>query len=172
VSDICRLQFDFWQTDRACITGKMIGSFTMWLVPLVLVVLAQANSAAPPSGSTIAGSVIGPDGRPVAGALILLPDDNHPGGKAPTQAKTTTDSQGRFREDVIVALGLIDPGKAVELLERLPEPTDAGIQQMKNHARVKFARMLCRTGDRRWDHLQWHHSHLWVPDVEDLVGEF
>ena len=75
-------------------------------------------------------------------------------------------------QDVIVALGLIDPKGAVELLERLPEPPKTDLQQTKNDARLKLARMLSRTGDRRWGYLQWHHSHLWVPDLEDVVGEF
>ena len=60
----------------------------------------------------------------------------------------------------------------MELLERLPEPASTELQQTKNDARLKLARMLSRTGDRRWGYLQWHYAYLWVPDLEDVVGEF
>ena len=36
----------------------------MWLTSLVLAVLAQANSAAQPGGTSLSGNVVGPDGKP------------------------------------------------------------------------------------------------------------
>ena len=35
-----------------------------------------------------------------------------------------------------------------------------------------LAAILARPGDRRWKYLQWDFFHSWVPDIEDIVGEF
>ena len=73
----------------------------MCLISLSLAVLLQANPASPKVEGTIAGVVSGQDGKPIPGAVVLLADTEHPGGKVPIMALTTADSQGRFRIDVL-----------------------------------------------------------------------
>ena len=78
---------------------------------------------------------------------------------------------GRRHRQVIVALGLISPQKAVSLLEGFPDaPPDTVLHQAKNRARWDLAAMLARPGERRWKYLQWNFFHNWVPDVEDIVA--
>jgi hypothetical protein len=75
--------------------------------------------------------------------------------------------------EVIVALGLISPQKAVALLEQIPDTApNSVLHQVKSRARWALAAMLARPGDRRWKYLQWNFFHSWVPDIEDIVGEF
>jgi hypothetical protein len=53
------LPLEFWQIDRACVIGKVIGDILMWHFPLIPAVLLQATSTAQEPGSNIAGVVIG-----------------------------------------------------------------------------------------------------------------
>jgi hypothetical protein len=76
-------------------------------------------------------------------------------------------------QEVIVAMGLISPQKAVALLEQFPDaPPKSALDQIKTRSRLALAVMLARSGERRWKYLQWHYFHNWVPDIEDLVGPF
>ena len=75
--------------------------------------------------------------------------------------------------EVIVALGVISPQKAVALLAGIPDAAPGTVpHQAKNRALWDLAAMLARTGERRWKHLQWNFFHNWVPDIEDIVGVF
>ena len=74
--------------------------------------------------------------------------------------------------EVIVALGLIDPKRAVALLEQLPDAApDTLLHQTRERARLELAAMFTRPGERRWKYLQGKYFPLWVPDVEDIGGE-
>ncbi len=76
-------------------------------------------------------------------------------------------------QEVIVALGLINPQKAVSVLEGIPDaPPDTVQHQSRNRARWSLAAMLARPSERRWKYLQWNFFHNWVPDVEDIVATF
>jgi hypothetical protein len=59
---------------------------------------------------------------------------------------------------VVVAAVYVDPNWAVELLDRLPEPTGASLHESKNHARVLVARVL---GLERRD--RWEEVGYWEP---------
>jgi hypothetical protein len=75
--------------------------------------------------------------------------------------------------EAIVALALINPQRAVTLLEQLPDgPPRSLLHQTKDRARWDLAAVLARPADRRWKYLQWNFFHAWVPDVEDFVGPF
>jgi hypothetical protein len=75
--------------------------------------------------------------------------------------------------EAIVALAVVDPQKAIGLLEQLPDgPPRSLLHQTKDRARWDLVAVLARPADRRWKYLQWHFFHAWVPDVEDIVAPF
>ena len=64
---------------------------------------------------------------------------------------------------------MIDPRKAVELIEALPEsPSTAinGFAPTKNDILIEAARLLSLHGDDRWRHVYEHYLLLWTPDQE------
>jgi hypothetical protein len=67
-----------------------------------------------------------------------------------------------------LALAVIDPRRAVELIEALPDDPDLKPYQTGNNARLGAVSVLARSGERRWRYLQGSRLHLWVPDNEDL----
>jgi hypothetical protein len=74
----------------------------MLATSIVLAWLAQAAPAAQPQ-MELTGVVTDAGGKPVAGALVLLSSFHRIGGKDPTLARTTTDTQGRFRHQAPAA---------------------------------------------------------------------
>jgi hypothetical protein len=68
----------------------------------------------------------------------------------------------------LIATAAIDPRRAVELIERIPEPAANDYQEFKNRARVEIAQALARKGEVFWKYIRSHVSYLWIPDVEDL----
>lgn len=75
--------------------------------------------------------------------------------------------------EVILAMALISPQKAVALLEQIPDAApNPVLQEARIRSRWDLAALLARSGERRWNYLQWNFFHNWVPDIEDLVGQF
>jgi hypothetical protein len=68
---------------------------------------------------------------------------------------------------VKIVMALIDPPRAVELVEAMPDDPGTEIFQPKNSARLGVANVLARHGERRWKHIQSRYLRLWVPDTED-----
>ena len=66
----------------------------MCLISLSLAVLLQAIPPSQKAESTIAGVVSGQDGKAIPGAVVLLSDTHHPGGKAPTRGEDHDRSPG------------------------------------------------------------------------------
>jgi hypothetical protein len=66
----------------------------MALTPLLLAALIQQ---APPGEPSILGQVVGPDGRPVAGAEVLLSATGGGEGRSIRLVRTRSDAEGRFR---------------------------------------------------------------------------
>ena len=80
---------------------------------------------------------------------------------------------GSVGREIIVALALVNPQKAVRLLEQLSYgPRKVLLRQTTDWVRRDLAAVLARPADRRWKYLQWNDFHTWVPDVEDMVGPF
>ncbi len=70
-------------------------------------------------------------------------------------------------------MGVVSPQRAVALLEQLPDSTTNRIlHQAKTRARWGLVAMLARPGERRWKYLALHFFGNWVPDIEDIGGEF
>ncbi len=67
----------------------------------------------------------------------------------------------------LIATAAIDPRRAIELIERIPEPAANDYHEFKNRARVEIAQSLARNGDSFWKYIRSHVSYLWIPDVED-----
>jgi hypothetical protein len=84
---------------------------------------------------------------------------------------TATPALGGSRGLPYVAVALIDPRRAVALVEALPEAPGLKAHEPSNAARLAVARMLARRAEDRWRHLTYHHLHLWVPDVEDIAPD-
>lgn len=75
--------------------------------------------------------------------------------------------------EAIVALGVVNPRKALAVLDRLPEGAPGTLlRQNRNRARRELAAVLARPADLRWKYLTWEYFHAWVPDVEDIVPPF
>jgi len=66
-----------------------------------------------------------------------------------------------------VAIAAIDPKRAVELVEAMPDDPDLNIRGEKNAARLAVANVLGRAGEARFRKFQGSYLHLWVPDTED-----
>ncbi len=70
---------------------------------------------------------------------------------------------------VLCALALIDPRRAVELIEALPEsPSTAinGFAPTKNDILIEAARLLSLHDSNRWRHVYERYLLLWTPDQE------
>jgi protocatechuate 3,4-dioxygenase beta subunit len=80
-----------------------------------------------------------------------------------------------FRTDyatarLLAALALIDPRRAVEQVEALPDDPEPGTDPYatKNQARIQAARLLALHGAERWRHVYEHFLSLWTPDQRYL----
>ncbi len=106
----------------------------MFVTSIVLAMLAQAAPATQVK-TELAGVVVDAQGSPVAGVEVLLSSLHRIEGKNPTLARTTTDTQGRFRHQApssdpmheIWTLWAYRPGaglavQAVGSSEGLPRP--------------------------------------------------
>jgi hypothetical protein len=65
------------------------------------------------------------------------------------------------------AAAFVDPDRAVELLDRLPEPADRAISGPRNNARLRIARVLADSGERRWEFMESRLLHVWPVDSEE-----
>ena len=104
----------------------------------------------------------------------LRPRSRRPDHRSPT-SKTWEGSRCLTEEPisrpiaVLCAETLIDPRKAVELIEALPEsPSTAinGFAPTKNDIVIEAARLLSLHGADRWRHVYEHYLLLWTPDQE------
>ncbi len=85
-----------------------------------------------------------------------------------TQILGDTDRDLPFDLDVLFdAATFVDPDRAVELLDRLPEPPDGSISWPKNHARLRIARVLADSGEERWAFIESGLLHVWPVDSEE-----
>lgn len=80
---------------------------------------------------------------------------------------------GNAGREAIVALGVVNPRKAVAVLDRLPDGSTGSLpRQARDRARRDLALVLARSGERRWKYLMWNYFYVWVPDVEDIMPPF
>jgi len=92
----------------------------------------------------------------------------------PELQKTGT-YQGLFGSDyvtwrVLAAEALIDPRRAIERVEALPDDAGTGTDpnSTKNHARIQIATLLASHGADRWRHVYQTFLYLWTPDQRYL----
>ena len=71
---------------------------------------------------------------------------------------------------ILAALALIDPRRAVELLEALPDDPGHGTDPnaTKNMARIQVAKLLALHGAERWQYVYEYFLYLWTPDQRYL----
>ncbi len=71
---------------------------------------------------------------------------------------------------VLAALALIDPRRAVEQVEALPDDPAPGTdpEAAKNQARIYVAKMLALHGTDRWQFFYQYFLNLWIPDQRYL----
>lgn len=72
----------------------------MFLMSLLLATMAQDPPVTPPGVLMLSGRVVGPDGRPVVGAEVLLSGIGGTDAKRPVLARGRSDAEGRFRVSV------------------------------------------------------------------------
>jgi hypothetical protein len=136
--------------------------------------LARAIALRPPQNEGKGLSLIPEQTAPLAmmvarcdrdlAARVIEPDLENLGrvslSFAGTDLKTTR---------TLCAMTLIDPHKAVELIEAFPEsPSTAinGFAPTKNDIVIEAARLLSLQGDDRWRHVYERYLLLWTPDQE------
>jgi protocatechuate 3,4-dioxygenase beta subunit len=68
--------------------------------------------------------------------------------------------------DILTALALLDPKRAVEQVEALPDDPAPGTDPdaTKNRSRISVAKMLALHGADRWRYLYQDFFYLWAPD--------
>jgi hypothetical protein len=71
---------------------------------------------------------------------------------------------------ILAALALIDPRRAVEQVEALPDDPAPGNDPdaTKNSVRIQVAKLLALHGAERWQHVYQYFLHLWMPDQRFL----
>ncbi|HZW31549.1 MAG TPA: hypothetical protein VFF52_12630 [Isosphaeraceae bacterium] len=71
---------------------------------------------------------------------------------------------------ILAALALIDPRRAVEQVEALPDDPGPGTDPTatKNMARIQVAKLLALHGAERWRHAYEYFLNLWTPDQRYL----
>jgi beta-lactamase regulating signal transducer with metallopeptidase domain len=70
-------------------------------------------------------------------------------------------------EELFAAAAVVDPARAAAMIDELPESAGLSTRELKNSARMAVARILCRTGDDRWRHVERNLVHLWPIDSEE-----
>ncbi len=92
----------------------------------------------------------------------------------PELRKTGT-YQGLFGSDyvtwrIMAAEALIDPRRAVRLVEALPDDPGAGTDSTttKNQARIEIAKLLALHGADRWQYVYQNFLYLWTPQSRYL----
>ncbi len=92
----------------------------------------------------------------------------------PELQKTGT-YQGLFGSDyvtwrILAALALVDPRRAVERVEALPDDPGNGTDpdSTKNQARIHIANLLAHHGADRWRYVYESFVYLWTPDSRRL----
>jgi beta-lactamase regulating signal transducer with metallopeptidase domain/protocatechuate 3,4-dioxygenase beta subunit len=79
-----------------------------------------------------------------------------------------TDRDRSFYLDLLFdAATFVDPDRAAELLDRLPEPADPSMSLPRNNARLRIARVLADSGEERWAFIESRLLHVWRVDTED-----
>ncbi len=70
----------------------------------------------------------------------------------------------------LAALAMIDPRRAVEMVQALPDDPAPGTSPdaSKNRARTYVAKMLALHGDDRWQFVYQEILNLWIPDQRYL----
>ncbi len=71
---------------------------------------------------------------------------------------------------VLAALAMIDPRRAVEQIEKLPDDPAPGLEESspKNAARIHVARMLAAHGKERLKYIYENFLYLWTPEQRYL----
>ena len=71
---------------------------------------------------------------------------------------------------ILSALAMIDPRRAVELVEALPDDPAPGTDPnaTKNQARIYVAKALAFHGADRWRYIYQYYSYVWTPDKRNL----
>ena len=107
--------------------------------------------------------MIAPYDREMAGRLV------HPlVEQLGTLRGLTTQDFISFR--VLAALAMIDPRRAVEQIEKLPDDPAPGLEESspKNSARIHVARMLAAHGKERLKYIYENFLYLWTPEQRYL----
>ena len=89
-------------------------------------------------------------------------------GKAPLPAR----SAGLQSQATLCALVLIDPLKAVKLIEGSPEtppPGFRGLASGQDDILLEAAKLLSLHGDDRWRHVYERYLYLRTPDQQDAL---
>ncbi len=89
--------------DRRMLGPARRASLPTVLVTILLAAFGSARAAGPLPAGSLSGTVVGPDGKPVAGASVFIDDFDYDAGDYRPVSKTTTGEDGLFR------LGPLDP---------------------------------------------------------------
>jgi hypothetical protein len=114
----------------------------MSMIPMILLLLAQA---AGPEEVVLSGTVLGVDGKPAAGADVVL---------EPAARRVRSLDYGRrsrAARNVFAAAALIDPAWAVALADSLPEDTPGTNLHPKAVVRRVIGDVLAHGGPGQWD---------------------
>jgi hypothetical protein len=85
-----------------------------------------------------------------------------------TQILGATDRDRNFYLGLLFdAAAFADPDRAVELLDRLPEPADRSVSRPRDNARQRIARVLADSGEKRWAFIESKLLNVWPVDSEE-----
>jgi hypothetical protein len=85
-----------------------------------------------------------------------------------TQILGATDGHQDFYVRLLFdAAAFVDADRAVELLDRLPEPADRAISRLRNNARLAIVRVLADSSEKRWEFIESRLLHVWPVDSEE-----
>jgi hypothetical protein len=88
----------------ASINRRIIFGFLPFLLAIVLAALGSAGAAAPLPAGSLSGTVVGPDGKPVAGASVVVDTYDYDAHGYRTVVTTTSRGDGSFK------IGPLEPG--------------------------------------------------------------
>jgi hypothetical protein len=69
-------------------------------------------------------------------------------------------SQGNWVSHTLIAATAIDPNRAVELINYLPDDPPGAVRKPKDDARLMVADVLAHVGPGLWDYLQTRYAYL------------
>jgi hypothetical protein len=80
---------------------------------------------------------------------------------------STIDLSAYKSRNPLIASAAIDPRRAIDLLDQIPEPDRIDSSRFKDNARMEIALMLTHRDDEFWKYVISHIANLWIPDVEN-----